>query len=92
MASSGLRPKKTGVGSAAGTARPAAWSRATSATLGAQVSSGLGTGAHGPQGVAAATGQPTSAVYFFAPKPILLDTLLPKGNDHLPSLHLTCKD
>ena len=41
MASSGLRPKKTGVGSAAGTARPAAWSRATSATLGAQVSSGL---------------------------------------------------
>lgn len=44
MASSGLRPKKTGVGSAAGTARPAAWSRATSATLGAQVSSGLGKG------------------------------------------------
>ena len=50
-------------------------------------------GEHGPQGVAAATGQPTSAVHFIAPKPILLDPLLPKvHNDHLASLHLTCMD
>lgn len=37
-ASLGQRPKRTGAGCAAGTARPAAWSRATSATPGGQVS------------------------------------------------------